>query len=54
MDQLIIMCYDLLECLILYNIFMLKSYFFLIKMALKTLITKCTYSVIQKESDLSY
>ena len=53
MDQLIIMCYDLLECLLLYNIFMLKSYFF-IRMALETLITKCTYAVSQKESDLSY
>ena len=55
------MCYDLLECLLLHNIFMLKKkLFFLIRMALKTLIiTKCTvhtvsYAVGQKESNLSY
>ena len=54
MNQLIIMCYDLLECLPLHNIFMLKKN--LITMALKTLTitTKYTYAVGQKESNLSY
>ena len=60
MNQLIIICYDLLECLLLHNIFMLKKRFVLIRMALKTLIiTKCTvhtvpYAIGQKESNLSY
>ena len=57
------MCYDLSECLLLHNIFILKKLFFLIGMALKTLITnslsieantKCTCAVSQNESDLSY
>ena len=57
------MCYDVSECLLLHHIFMLKKLFFLIRMALKTLITnsltiqankKCTCEVSQKESDLSY
>ena len=56
------MCYDLLECLLLHNIFMSKKLFFSIRIAL-TLITKslsiqankkCTYVVSQNESDPGY
>ena len=62
-NHLVIMCYDMSEFIFLHNIFKLKSYFFKIRMALKTLITKSlsiqgnkkfTCAVTQKESDLSY
>ena len=40
MNQLIIVCHDVSELLFSRTIFKLKSYFFLIRMALKALIAK--------------